>query len=982
MEWLVVSSVGMKYGFLEVLLRDILICPLRLPVNFNSASFFDKQPNMLNKIHPKNSLRSQISLASGVITLLLSLLLGYYEAKDIQEYIEKSEGESFVRRAKSVLDVLDRGMFERSREIQNAAILDEIRDPRVPIERKREILEHLQNTFNAYAWIGICDANGIGLVGTGKYLEGKDLSKRPWCSKGRDRSYIGDMHDALLLSKLLPNPSGEMFYLVDVAAPVIDKNGVLQGVLCGHIFWKWAEEALDSKKTPGKDIFLLSKDGLVLSGPEAPRSALSKLAPQTMLAIQQTERDSGYLLEKWSNGKTYLVGYAKSSGYRDYPGLGWVSLMREDVTQAFAPARQLRQRILMMGIGLGLLFSWLGWMLAGRIARPITRISQAADKIAAGDLVYDVPTQRGDGEVARLSTAIHDMVEKLTREIAQRRKAEQGLRLSAKVFENNSEAIMITNVSHNIVSVNRAFIEITGYTEDEVLGQNPRFLSSGKHNQEFYRAFYEALNNKDQWRGEVWNKRKSGEVFPEWVTVSVLRNEQDLITHYIAVYLDITERKKEEERIQYLANYDVLTGLPNRYLLSDRLEQSLTQAQRHHTKMAVMFIDLDHFKNINDSLGHDVGDELLKMVSQRLKTCLRRSDTIARQGGDEFVALLGDLSSEDEVTFVAEKMVESLLEQFTVNEYKLSVTPSIGVSIYPDDGETAVQLLRNADLAMYRAKDVGRNRFEYYKPEMNAKAVQRLQLENDLRVAIAMGQLMLHYQPKVNILSGEMVSMEALLRWQHPQMGFVSPAQFIPVAEESGLINEIGDWVLRQAAMQQRIWQSLGYRIVPVAVNLSVRQFGQEDLVERIISIVRDVGIPAHFIELELTESMLMNHGGNCLTLMNQLSDAGFDMALDDFGTGYSSLSRLKLLPMKALKIDQSFVRDITTDENDESIVSATVVLAHAMEMRVIAEGVETQEQLDFLRDLQCEEYQGYLFSRPVPEHEVKQFLIRENATA
>ncbi|TAJ77229.1 MAG: EAL domain-containing protein [Gallionellaceae bacterium] len=937
---------------------------------------------MLNKINPKNSLRSQISLASGVIALLLSLVLGYYAAKNSQEHIEKSEGESFVRRAKSVLDVLDRGMFERSREIQNAVILDEIRDPRVPIERKREILERLQNTFNAYAWIGICDAKGNGLVGTGKYLEGKDLSKRPWCIKGRDSYFIGDMHDALLLSKLLPNPSGEMFYLVDVAAPVIDKKGVLQGVLCGHIFWKWAEEVLDSKKTPGKDIFLLSKDGLVLSGPEAARSELSKLAPQTMHAIRQAGQDSGYLLEKWSNGKTYLVGYAKSSGYRDYPGLGWVSLMREDVTQAFAPARQLRQRILMMGIGLGLLFSWLGWLLAGRIARPITRISRAADKIAAGDLVYDVPAQQGDGEVAHLSTAIHDMVEKLTREIAQRRKAEQGLRLSAKVFENNSEAIMITDAAHNIVSINRAFIGITGYAEDEVLGRNPRILSSGRHNKEFYRSFYAALNNKDQWRGEVWNRRKNGEVFPEWVTVSVLRDERGAITNYIAVYLDITERKKEEERIQYLANYDVLTGLPNRYLLNDRLEQSLTLAQRHHTKMAVMFIDLDHFKNINDSLGHDIGDELLKMVSQRLKACLRRSDTIARQGGDEFVALLGDLNSEDEATFVAEKMIDSLLEQFTVNEYKLSVTPSIGVSVYPDDGETSVQLLRNADLAMYRAKDAGRNRFEYYKPEMNTKAVQRLQLENDLRVAIAMGQLMLHFQPKVNILSGEVVGMEALLRWQHPQMGFISPAQFIPVAEESGLINEIGDWVLRQTAMQQRIWQSLGYRIVPVAVNLSVRQFGQKNLVEKIKSIVRDAGIPAHFIELELTESMLMDHGGNSLTLINQLSEAGFDMALDDFGTGYSSLSRLKLLPMKALKIDQSFVRDITTDENDESIVSATVVLAHAMEMRVIAEGVETREQLDFLRDLQCEEYQGYLFSRPLPEHEAQQFLIRENRTA
>ena len=464
---------------------------------------------------PRNSLRVQISLASGGIALLLSLALSFYAAEESRRQIEQDEGASFMRRARSALDVLDRGMFERSREIQNAAILDEIREPGVPIERKRQILERLQSSFNAYAWIGICDDKGVGLVGTGKYLEGKDLSKRPWCTQGRDRSYLGDMHDALLLSKLLPNPSGEMFYLVDVAAPVIDKKGKLQGVLCGHIFWKWAEEVLDSKQTPGKDLFLLTQDGLVLSGPEAPRSELSKLAPLTMQAIKQSESSGGHLLEKWSNGKTYLVGYAKSSGYRDYPGMGWISLMREDVTLAFAPARELRQRILVTGGLLGLLFAWLGWLMAGRIAKPITRISQAADKLAAGDLSYDVPAIQGDGEVAHLSTAIHNMVDKLTSEIRQRRKAEEGLRLSAKVFEQNSEAIMITDATYDIVSVNRAFTEITGYSEAEAVGRNPRFLASGRQNATFYQNFYATLERTGLWRGEVWNKRKNGEVFPQ-----------------------------------------------------------------------------------------------------------------------------------------------------------------------------------------------------------------------------------------------------------------------------------------------------------------------------------------------------------------------------------------------------------------------------------------------------------------------------------
>jgi predicted signal transduction protein with EAL and GGDEF domain len=351
---------------------------------------------------------------------------------------------------------------------------------------------------------------------------------------------------------------------------------------------------------------------------------------------------------------------------------------------------------------------------------------------------------------------------------------------------------------------------------------------------------------------------------------------------------------------------------------------------------------------------------------------------LGRFGGDEFIGLLTDLNDESEASLVAEKMIDVLSKPFEIGHHKLHVTPSIGICICPNDGDTAMQLMRNADLAMYRAKDRGRNRFAFYEEEMNRKAIERLRLENDLRTAINQQRLMLYYQPKVRVDDNVVIGMEALLRWNHPEFGFISPAVFIPVAEQSGLINEIGDWVLRQTVLQQRIWQSQGLNIVPIAVNLSAAQFQQSDLVERIQRIVREGGIDNHFIELELTESMLMESGGTNEAIIKRLSEAGFSLALDDFGTGYSSLSRLKLLPMNALKIDQSFVRDIATDENDESIVSATAVLAHAMEMKVIAEGVETPVQLAFIRDLHCEEYQGYLFSKPVPAEDAVRFLSRK----
>lgn len=927
-----------------------------------------------NVIDPRRSLRAEISLASGGIVLLLSAALSFYAADVSKRQIEESQGDAFVHRAQTALDVLDRGMYERSREIRNAALLDEMRDPRVPVPRKRELMERLQKNFDAYAWIGFCGPDGIGLVGTGGYLEGKNLSKRPWCTEGRKGDYIGDVHDALLLAKLLPNPSGETFYLVDVASPVFDHKNNLQGVLCGHIYWTWASEALDSKRTPGQDIFLLSNDGKVLSGPEPAWSDFNGMAPDTMMHIR-SGTSKGYQIEQFSNGKTYLVGYATSAGYRDYKGFGWKAVVREDITTAFAPARALQQHILLVGALVGVFFALLTWLMAGRIAGPIRRISEEAEKVAAGDLGYDVPPLPSDNEVGHLSQAIRDMVVNLTSEIKQRREAEAGLDLAAKVFEQNSEAIIVTDAENRIVTVNRAFSEITGYPAEEVIGQNPRFLASGRQMVQFYRAMWSELLEKNGWRGEIWNKRKSGEIFPELLTISTVRNEQGDITHYIGVFIDITEKKKEEERIIRLANYDTLSGLPNRNLLADRIEQGVAQTERHGSKMAMLFIDLDHFKNINDSLGHDIGDELLKQVAERLKICLRRTDTLARQGGDEFIALVTDIGSETEAGFVAEKMILSCAGAFEINGHQLHVTPSIGISMCPEDGTTPVQLMRNADLAMYRAKDSGRNRFAFYEEQMNRKAVERLRLEGDLRGAIDQQQLMLYFQPKVACANNAVVGLEALLRWKHPEFGFISPAVFIPVAEQTGLINEIGDWVLRQAVLQQRMWQSQGLAIVPVAVNLSAAQFQQTDLVERIVRIVREGGLEARYIELELTESMLMEAAIDQQVVLNQLNDAGFSLALDDFGTGYSSLSRLKVMPMSCLKIDQSFVRDIASDPNDRSIVSATAAVAHAMGIKVVAEGVEQPGQLEFIQSLRCEEYQGYLFSPPLPAADVERYL-------
>lgn len=931
--------------------------------------------NWLSAMHPRNSLVAQISYAMALVSIVLSVALSYYAANLSRHQIEQDLGKHFLHRAKDIVDVLDRGMFERYREVQIVATLNDIRTPSVSIDQKRIVLEKLQQTFNAYAWVGICDTQGKGLVGTGKYLEDKDLSKRPWCTKGRDKPYVGDVHDALLLSKILPNPSGEMFYLLDVAAPVIDQSGKLQGVLCGHIFWKWAEELLDSKKDEAFEILLLSRDGLILTGPEQSRSELKKLAPNSWNHIINGKPGQGTLLDQWSNGKQYLVGYAHDAGYRDYPGLGWIAVVRQDAATAFAPARALQLRILLAGVLLGVFFIFFGAWMARRIATPISRITAAAERIAAGEFEYDAPPTDGDGEVAHLSASIHTMVNNLTREILERKKAEEQLRLSAAVFANNSEAIVITDAHNNIVRVNDAFTRISGHSAQEVIGQNPRIFSSGNMDKPFYQKMWTTLLEKNGWTGEIWNKRKNGEIFPEWLILSLVRDDSGNITNHIAIYSDITERKQEEEQIQFLANHDVLTSLPNRTLLTDRLEQALAFAERNKTKVAVLFIDLDHFKNINDSLGHDVGDELLRLAAQRISACFRRTDTIARLGGDEFVAVLPEIGSENEVVSLIEKMLHAFGEKFMVDEHHLSITPSIGISLFPDDGLKPVTLLRNADIAMYRAKSQGRNTLQFYRPEMTEHATERLQIEMQLRHAIENGELILHYQPQVDLNTGEMIGMESLIRWKHPELGMISPARFIPIAEETGLILEIGAWVLREACMQGCIWQKQGYKVVPIAVNVSGVQLKRGPFTALVREILDETGFDSKLLDLEITESVLMACGEASLEIMNSLKALGVTLSLDDFGTGYSSLSRLKSLPLDYLKVDQSFVRDIATDPNDAAIVRAILSMSREMNLKVIAEGVETSEQLEFLRGLQCLTFQGYLFSRPVPPEEIKLYL-------
>ncbi len=553
------------------------------------------------------------------------------------------------------------------------------------------------------------------------------------------------------------------------------------------------------------------------------------------------------------------------------------------------------------------------------------------------------------------------------RDIREKRKIEEKLRLSAKVFESSRDAIFISDQDNKIISVNHAFSEITGYEATEVLGKNPSILQSGRHDQEFYQQLWSNLQLNGYWQGEIWNRRKNGEIYPEWISISQVFNTAHEVSHYIAIFSDITNLKTTEAHIEFLANYDPLTQLPNRRLFIDRLAQAIKTAIREKNQLAVLFFDLDHFKVINDSLGHSIGDQMLIEVAARISKCMREIDSVSRLSGDEFAAMITDISDIGDVMLVVKKIIDAIRVVFKIAKYELHVTISIGISVYPNDGENYEVLLKNADTAMYCAKKNGRDNFEFFSSAMSAQALERLSLEGALRKAVENNELQLFYQPQVQIDTGKIIGMEALLRWPHPEMGMIPPDKFITLAEETGLIIPIGSWVLAEACRQNKVWQDQGLMTVPVAVNLSAVQFRQHNLLEIVKKTLLESGLNANFLELELTESLLMDCSKFNISLLREFRRLGVSLSIDDFGTGYSSLTYLKRFPITKLKIDRSFCLDIPKDSDSAAITSAIISLGHDMGLSVIAEGVENKSQLNFLQAQQCDEIQGYLFSKPLP---------------
>lgn len=566
----------------------------------------------------------------------------------------------------------------------------------------------------------------------------------------------------------------------------------------------------------------------------------------------------------------------------------------------------------------------------------------------------------------------------VSHEASQHRVTRRQFTLSVELFEASTQAITITDADAKIIAVNPAFTTITGYEPAEVVGRNSNVLASGRHDKAFYEAMWDEIRGKGHWQGELWDRRKSGEVFPVWLTVSAVKNNHGEILQYVAMFSDISDRKAAEAQIEYLAHYDQLTGLANRALLQERFALLISQAQRHRRRVGVLFLDLDRFKNVNDTLGHSAGDAVLQETARRLRACLRQADFVARQGGDEFIVLINDVDVIHDAAHVAQKIIVAMEERFEIHGHEIHISPSIGIGIYPDDGQDIETLLKNADVAMYQAKSAGRNNYQFFTHEMNETAVVHLALENSLRQALDNGEFLLQYQPQVAVADGSTTGVEALMRWHRPDREIAGPAQFVPIAEESGLIVPIGAWVLREVCTQAVAWRNAFGRSLRVSVNVSPLQFRQRDFVDLVSDILQDTGIDPEALELEFTEAALIHDADAVVVKLRALQSAGVTLSIDDFGTGYSCLSYLKRFPVKRLKIDRSFVQNIGHDRGAEAIIEAIIGMAHSLRIQTLAVGVESEEQLAFLRNHRCEEAQGYLFSRPLEAAAVRQRVESE----
>lgn len=934
-------------------------------------------------IHPaiifrKFSLRTQIGLAVGLVLSLILLtqaLLLFSAARDELKHSLSGQLEVLVSRVATELD---------DKVLLRVAILESMASkfPLAALKTDAEVERYFRDSPNLSTLIDdfyLFSAQGVLRVdwpfAPGR--RGLDMTERDYIQGVIQKGQTTVSKP--ILGKATKQP------MVVIAVPIRNAKGTLMGILGGvvHLQKSRLLEPLSSTRVGQAGYFyLVGPERLTIMHPDQTRILKPITKPGVNPALDRALNESFEGTVEGVNSR----GLQGLFSFKRLPHTGWVLAAVLPSGEAFAVVDKLRLQVTLLTAIALLLAMTVIVFIVRRFTRPLERLTDflKSTRTLAPPPVFVHSCQETD----RLSDAFSQFVdqqkntqEELTIATQRAETANADLRIAAIAFE-SQEGMFITNAENVILRINQAFIDITGYTTEEAVGQTPGLLNSGRHDAKFYAAMHESIQRARSWQGEIWNRRKNGDIHPEWLTITAVTDSAGTLTHYVSTLTDISQRKAAEEEIQHLAFYDPLTQLPNRRLLLDRLQQAIASSARSDRTGALLFLDLDNFKMLNDTLGHDKGDLLLQQVAHRLAGCVREGDSIARLGGDEFVLVLKDLSENTneaatQAKAVGEKILAALNLPYDLAGHEYHNTPSIGVTLFADHLSSVDELMKHADLAMYEAKKAGRNTLRFFDPQMQATITARAALEKDLREGLQQHQFLLFYQPQVDA-AGSITGTEALVRWQHPQRGVVSPAAFIPLAEETGLILPLGLWVLETACHQLVAWAATPDTAhLSIAVNVSAMQFRQPDFVEQVLTVLERSGANPQRLKLELTESLLLDNVEEIIAKMTALKTWGIGFSLDDFGTGYSSLTYLKRLPLDQLKIDQSFVRDLLTNINDAAIARTIVALANSLGLSVIAEGVETESQRDCLAMEGCHAYQGYLFGRPLPLADFELLLHR-----
>jgi diguanylate cyclase (GGDEF)-like protein/PAS domain S-box-containing protein len=923
-------------------------------------------------------LKTRLSLMIALMTLVLALAINHFVGQLNRTQIEQDQSALLEQVATTMMSRLDQDMSTRGGEIKFLAQRDMLKDINVPVTKKQVILDSIRASYPYYAWIGITDTEGNILVGTDGVLVGKSVAKRDWFLLGSQGLHFGDAHDAFLLAKMMPKPKWDdlPLRLVDISAPLYDENNHFLGVICGHLSLDWAFEArnriLDQLSKQQLDLVVLNQDGKVLMGtPELP--SLTVDLSGLVSVNQSKEGQPSTQIEQWQDGKRYLTAAVKETGFADYPGMGWTVVARKAESAAFASAIQLSWTIAGLTATGALIFMLIISRVISRQLRPLEQISEAAAHISRNHLSVILPKSMGKDELSVLANNLSDLVTRLQENNAE-------LLLASRVFEDSTQGIIITDTNQKIIRTNKAFQNITGYSSEETVGKNPKILSSGRQDKTFYHQMRDQLGREGNWQGEIWNRKKSGEVYPEWLMIHTLKNEQGDITHYIGIFDDITEKKANEQRLIHLANYDVLTDLPNRHLMQLHTNQLIGKDNSEQHGLALIFIDLDKFKHINDSLGHPVGDQVLLETATRFKQEMRNDYFLARWGGDEFVVVL-PTNNYQHISELIKRLIASLQRPFMINNSPHHLSMSAGVALYPNDGQNVEQLLRCADTAMYQAKHEGSNLYRFYEGGMHSDVARFMKIDNALRYSLSrQGQgLQMVFQPQYHTDGNTLLSAEALIRWHDDQLGNLSPGEFIPIAEETGQIVQLGIWVVDAVARAYQLLSAAGCQMVPISINCSARQLVEANLASNVHKILAIYGVPAEHIMIEVTESAVMHNESMALNTLAALRSYGYRISVDDFGTGYACLSYMQKISPAEVKIDQRFIANMIDNDNSRSIVKFTHGLAQSMGIEVVAEGVETAEQLAALTEVGEDiKIQGYLLSKPLVFDDFKALLLAQ----